>query len=55
MHEYAKRVVDGGLLLLSGFYVEDVPIILKSAIENGLIFKAQTEKNQWTCLKLIKS
>ena len=55
MHEYAKRIVDDGLLLLSGFYVEDVPIILKSAIENGLIFKAQTEKNQWTCLKLIKS
>jgi ribosomal protein L11 methyltransferase len=55
MHEYAKRIVDGGLLLLSGFYVEDVPIILESAIGNGLIFKAQTEKNQWTCLKLIKS
>ena len=55
IHEYAKRIVDGGLLLLSGFYVEDVPIILKSAIRNGLIFKAQTEKNQWACLKLIKS
>ena len=54
MHEYAERIVEGGLLLLSGFYEEDVPIILKSASDNGLIFNAQTEKNHWTCIKLQK-
>jgi len=55
MHEYSERIVDGGLLLLSGFYVEDVPMIVKSATENGLVCIAQTEKNRWTCLKLKKS
>jgi ribosomal protein L11 methyltransferase len=55
MHEYSKRIIDGGMLLLSGFYTEDVPIIVKSALENGLISVAQTEKNRWTCIKLKKS
>jgi len=55
MHEYSERIVDGGLLLLSGFYAEDVPMIVKSALENGLISVAQTEKNRWTCIKLKKS
>jgi ribosomal protein L11 methyltransferase len=55
MHEYSERIVDGGMLLLSGFYTEDLPMIVKSALENGLIFMAQTEKNRWTCLKLKKS
>jgi ribosomal protein L11 methyltransferase len=54
MHEYSERIVDGGLLLLSGFYLEDVPMIVKSATENGLVFITQTEKNRWTCLKLKK-
>jgi ribosomal protein L11 methyltransferase len=55
MHEYSERIVDGGLLLLSGFYAEDVPMIVKSALENGLISVAQTEKNRWACIKLKKS
>ena len=55
MHQYTERIVDGGMLLLSGFYTEDVPIIVKSARENGLVFMAQTEKNRWTCIKLKKS
>jgi ribosomal protein L11 methyltransferase len=55
MHEYSERIVDGGMLLLSGFYAEDVPMIVKSALENGLISVAQTEKNRWACIKLKKS
>lgn len=54
MHEYAERIVHGGLLLLSGFYEEDVPMIVKSAAENGLTFVTQAEKNRWTCIKLMK-
>jgi ribosomal protein L11 methyltransferase len=55
MHHYSERIIDGGILLLSGFYTEDIPMIVKSARENGLFFMAQTEKNRWTCLKLKKS
>lgn len=55
MQEYSKRIVDDGMLLLSGFYAEDVPMIIGSAIENGLIYMNQTEKNRWTCIKFKKS
>jgi ribosomal protein L11 methyltransferase len=54
MHEYAKRMVDGGILLLSGFYAEDVSMIRESAISNGLIYVGYTEKNRWTCMKFQK-
>jgi ribosomal protein L11 methyltransferase len=55
MQEYSKRIVDEGILLLSGFYAEDVPMIIGSAIENGFIYMNQTEKNRWTCIKFKKS
>lgn len=55
MQEYSKRIVDDGMLLLSGFYAEDVPMIIGSAIENGLIYMNQTVKNRWTCIKFKKS
>jgi len=55
MQEYSDRILFGGILLLSGFYTEDVPMIVTSALENGLVFMSQLEKNRWTCLKFKKS
>jgi len=55
MQEYSDRILSGGILLLSGFYTEDVPMIVTSALENGLVFMSQLEKNRWTCLKFKKS
>jgi len=55
MHAYSERIAEGGILLLSGFYTEDVPMIVKSALENKLTFMAQSEKNRWTCIKFKKS
>jgi len=55
MQEYSDRILSGGILLLSGFYTEDVPMIVTSALENGLVFLSQLEKNRWTCLKFKKS
>lgn len=54
MAEYAKRIKPGGHLLLSGFYQEDVPLLLQEASDAGLSFIAEKEKNRWTCLHLRK-
>ncbi|CAM3882883.1 50S ribosomal protein L11 methyltransferase [Aquirufa aurantiipilula] len=54
MAEYALRIKAGGHLLLSGFYQEDVPLLLQEASEAGLTFISEKEKNRWTCLHLRK-
>jgi ribosomal protein L11 methyltransferase len=54
MAEYAARIKPGGLLFLSGFYTEDVPLLLESAEKQQLNFIAQASKNNWACLQLRK-
>ena len=54
MEVYAKTIKPGGIILFSGFYVEDVPAIEASANENGLVFDPQLERNNWASLKFIK-
>jgi len=55
MAEYAARIKPGGLLFLSGFYTEDVPLLLESAEKQQLNFIAQASKNNWACLQLRKN
>jgi ribosomal protein L11 methyltransferase len=55
MEEYAKRIVSGGYLFLSGFYVSDVPQLQAAAANLGLSLLEQTEKGPWTCLRLRKA
>lgn len=52
---YAGCLSAGGVMLLSGFYVEDIPVIMSSAEPLGLKYVDNTELDNWTCLKLIKS
>ena len=54
MEVYAKTIKPGGMILFSGFYVEDVPAIEASANENGLVYDSQLERNNWASLKFIK-
>jgi ribosomal protein L11 methyltransferase len=54
MAEYAVRIKPGGLLFLSGFYTEDIPLLLESAEKQQLNFIAQASKNNWACLQLRK-
>ena len=54
MAEYAARIKPGGLLFLSGFYTEDIPLLLESAEKQQLNFIAQASKNNWACLQLRK-
>ena len=47
MEVYARRMNKGGMLLMSGFYTDDIPAICNEAERNGLSFHHQREKNQW--------
>ena len=42
----------GGTLVLSGFYEEDVPVLLEKAAELGLHEVTRQVDNNWTCLVL---
>ena len=54
MDEYAGRIVSGGDLLLSGFYTEDIPMLVERAEALGLNYVSQSEKNRWACLRFKK-
>ena len=48
---YVKNLNKNGILLLSGFYVKDIPIINKVATKNKLQLEKQLERNSWVALK----
>lgn len=54
MQAYAACLDKGGLLFLSGFYQEDIPVIDESCVSNGLKLEKQLEKDNWVALKYIK-
>lgn len=43
---------DGCYLILSGFYVEDIPVLLEKAKELGLSEIERKSDNNWACLIL---
>ena len=51
---YCKSLNNGGLMLLSGFYQEDIPVIDKAASELGLSLSKMLERNNWVALKYLK-
>ncbi len=53
--EYEKSLAKNGVLLLSGFYEEDIPMIKEKAFATGLKYVDQKIRNHWTALKFIKS
>lgn len=56
MAAYAATLQKGGLMLLSGFYESDIPVVLEAAKPFGLSEKTHTVKgDNWTCLILIKN
>ncbi len=55
MKSYTDCLNDNGILLLSGFYTEDIPFIDASCLENGLTYVKKLERNNWVSLKYIKT
>lgn len=54
MNAYAIRLVPGGFLLLSGFYVEDVADLKSEAEKHDLSLTDQSERNRWAMLTFKK-
>ncbi len=51
---YAARLRQGGTMLLSGFYVEDIPVVAEAAEAVGLKVDSWSELDRWSCLKLTR-
>lgn len=54
MEEYGKRLKSGGILLLSGFYVQDIPALEKKAASVGIQRVSYLDKNNWVSMVLRK-
>jgi len=50
---YAGSLNEKGLLFLSGFYKEDIPLITKECNSQGLRFEKNIEKNNWVAVKYV--
>lgn len=51
MQQYVRCMHPGAELYMSGFYVDDIPVIRAEAERNGLHFVHQQEKNRWAAVK----
>ncbi len=52
MSQYVSKLKAGGTLLLSGFYVRDIPILLNATEKKGLQLQSRDEKDDWAVLVL---
>ena len=53
MQQYVDCLNKNGILLLSGFYNEDITFIDESCTEKGLTFVKKFERNNWVSLKYV--
>ena len=53
MQSYVDCLNKNGILLLSGFYSEDIPFIDASCTEKGLTYVKKFERNNWVSLKYV--
>lgn len=52
---YAEKIKSGGILLLSGFYTADIPIVLSAATPLGFrLDKSSEEGDHWAAIRLVK-
>lgn len=54
MQQYVACLNENGILFLSGFYTEDIPVISESCSSKGLTYVKQFERNNWVALKFVK-
>ncbi|MDE6494996.1 MAG: 50S ribosomal protein L11 methyltransferase [Duncaniella sp.] len=52
---YTATLAPGATMLLSGFYEADIPVIMEAAAPLGLVEEGHTVRDNWTCLRLVKS
>lgn len=51
---YSRCLSTGGILLLSGFYTEDITLISEQCNSHNLYFELNFERNNWVACKFIK-
>ena len=54
MKIYTDCLSENGVLLLSGFYKEDISLIESEVIKYGLVLDKMIQKNNWVALKYMK-
>lgn len=52
---YSSLLKDNGLLVLSGFYTEDIDDLKEKAAQNNLRFLHTSKRNNWATMRLSKS
>ena len=53
MQHYVDSLNEGGVLLLSGFYEDDIQVIDESCRQKGLTFVKKHNRNNWVSLKYV--
>lgn len=51
---YANALEKGGALLMSGFYLEDIPVLKLECKKNGLTFRKLEQKDNWAMMVVMK-
>ncbi|MBO5268761.1 MAG: 50S ribosomal protein L11 methyltransferase [Muribaculaceae bacterium] len=51
---YSAHLKSGGVMLLSGFYTDDIPVVQAAAEAAGLRYESYTECDRWTCMRLVR-
>ena len=54
MEQYTNCLLKGGEMYMSGFYMEDIPLIEAEANRNGMKLLEFKEKNNWVVVKTVK-
>lgn len=54
MHHYSNTLSKDGILLLSGFYTEDLPMIKEKAMDEGFEYQKHVSKDNWVASQFIK-
>ncbi len=54
MPTYAHSLHHNGLLFVSGFYLEDMPMLIGTAAANGLEYVSHDTLDNWCCIKFRK-
>ena len=49
---FRQKMATGAKLILSGFYTEDIPLLIEKAAKLGLSLTAQKACNDWACIVL---
>ena len=55
MPAFAEKMKPHSILLLSGFYEQDIPMLVEKAASLGLTKKAQLHDGDWACLRFEKN